>query len=236
MSNSKLATYTRISPNSNNPRNNTIKKITIHHMAGVGSVESCGAIFASPARQASANYGIGNDGRIGLYVEEQNRAWTSSSAENDNQAITIEVSNDMVGEPWHVSDAAMKSLIDLCTDICMRNGIKKLNFTGDASGNLTMHRYFAATACPGTYLASKFPYIAEQVNKRLKNSTPTKESSFLVKITAHRLYIRTGAGLKYKTNGVVKNGEVFTIVEEKGNWYKLKSGAGWISKKYCVKL
>lgn len=167
MSNSSLVNYTKISPNSTNPRRNTIKKITIHHMAGNLSVENCGNIFASESRQASSNYGIGSDGRVGMYVEEKNSAWTSSNADNDNQAITIEVANDVIGGNWHVSDKALAKLIDLCVDICKRNKIKKLNFTGNAKGNLTMHKYFAATACPGEYLESKFPYIAEEVNKRL---------------------------------------------------------------------
>lgn len=171
--NSKLVSYTRLSPNCSKPRNNSIKKITIHHMAGNLSVETCGELFANRKRQASSNYGIGTDGRIALYVEEKNRSWCSSSAANDNQAITIEVANDEIGGSWHVSDKAYKSLIALCVDICKRNGIKELIFTGDASGNLTQHNYFAATACPGEYLKSKFPEIAKEVNKQLKPAATT---------------------------------------------------------------
>ena len=170
MSNSALVNYTCISPNSNNPRNAGIKKITIHHMAGNLSVETCGKIFASSARQASSNYGIGSDGRVGMYVEEKNRSWCSSSPSNDHQAVTIEVANDETGGDWHVSDKALAKLIDLCVDICQRNGIDRLNYTGDTAGNLTMHCWFSATSCPGPYLKSKFPYIAEEVNKRLGGS------------------------------------------------------------------
>ncbi len=165
MSNSKLVNYIKLSPNCNKPRNHKIDKITIHHMAGVMTVEQCGAVFAPTSRQASSNYGIDSDGRVGLYVDEANRSWCSLNAENDNRAVTIEVSNDKVGGNWHVSDKALAKLIELCVDICKRNGIKKLNFTDDKNGNLTMHRYFAATAYPGKYLSSKFPYIAEQVIK-----------------------------------------------------------------------
>jgi N-acetyl-anhydromuramyl-L-alanine amidase AmpD len=168
MSDSPLVNYTRISPNSANPRRDKIRKITIHHMAGNLSVETCGEAFANPKRQASANYGIGSDGRVGLYVREENRAWTSGSPENDHQAVTIEVANDGGAPDWHVSDLALIKLVDLCVDICQRNGIAALNFTGDASGNLTMHRYFAATECPGPYLARYFPWIEIQVNQRLK--------------------------------------------------------------------
>lgn len=168
MSNSSLVSYTRISPNRTSPRRNKISKITIHHMAGNLTIEECGAEFAPVTRQGSSNYGIGSDGRIGMYVEEKDRAWTSGSASNDNMAVTIEVANDVIGGNWHVSDKALASLIDLCTDICKRNGIESLNFTGDANGNLTMHKYFQATLCPGAYLESKFPYIANEVNKRLE--------------------------------------------------------------------
>lgn len=178
MSNSKLVNYTKISPNSSNPRNHKIDKITIHHTAGVVSVETLGNIFAKESRQASSNYGIGSDGRVGLYVDEANRSWCSSSADNDNRAITIEVSNSAKGGDWSVSDKVLAKLIDLCVDICQRNGIAKLNYTGDKTGNLTMHKWFAATACPGPYLASKFPYIADEVNKRLKAAeTPKKEEA-----------------------------------------------------------
>lgn len=166
--NSPLVDYVKISPNSTNPRNQPISVITIHHMAGNLSVESCGNVFSTTDRQASSNYGIGSDGRVGMYVEEANRSWCSSNRENDHKAITIEVANDdTTSGNWHVSDAALSELIDLCVDICQRNGIPRLNFTGDKTGNLTMHKWFAPTQCPGPYLESKFPYIAEQVNLRL---------------------------------------------------------------------
>ena len=182
MSNSSLINYVNLSTNCNSPRNNAIRKITIHHMAGNLSVEQCGNIFANRNRQASSNYGIGSDGRVGLYVDEANRSWCSSSPDNDHQAITIEVANDVIGGNWHVSDAALAKLIDLCVDICERNNINRLVFTGNASGNLTLHKYFAATMCPGPYLESKMPYIAQEVNRRLgmKNDKPGT-SAYVVK-------------------------------------------------------
>lgn len=172
MGNSFLTDYTQISPNSN-PRTKKIQKITIHHMAGNLSVETCGSVFQN--KKASSNYGIGSDGRVGLYVEEHNRAWTSSNADNDHQAVTIEVANDQIGGNWHVSDKALSKLIELCVDVCKRNGIKQLNFTGDKNGNLTMHKWFANTVCPGPYLESKFPYIAAEVNKKLTNTEDTRK-------------------------------------------------------------
>ena len=178
MSNSKLVNYTKLSPNCNKPRNHVIDKITIHHMAGNASIETCGRIFADPNRKGSSNYGIGTDGRIGLYVDEANRAWTSSNAANDHRAVTIEVANDGGAPDWHVSDKALETTIKLCVDICKRNNIKKLNFTGDKSGNLTMHKWFAATACPGPYLESKFPYIAQEVNRRLSEPAASEEKRY----------------------------------------------------------
>ena len=195
MSNSPLVTYTKISPHSTNPRNSKIKKITIHHMAGNLSIETCGELFAKPSRKASSTYGIGSDGRIGMYCEEKNRPWTSSSRDYDHQAVTIEVANDQMGGNWHVSDKALASLIELCVDICKRNDIEKLNFTGDTSGNLTMHEWFADTNCPGPYLKSKFPYIAAEVNKRLSGSEstiPTTEN------TQKTISVRVGDIVSFK--------------------------------------
>ena len=167
--NSSLVNYTKLSPNYNT-RDRKISKITIHHMAGDLTVETCGNVFVSSVREASANYGIGSDGRVGLYVEEKNRSWASANRENDMMAVTIEVANDGGAPDWHVSDKALAKLIDLCVDICKRNGISKLNYTGDTSGNLTRHNMFVPTSCPGPYLQSKFPYIANEVNKRLSTN------------------------------------------------------------------
>lgn len=167
MSNSSLVSYTRISPNSSE-RTASISKITIHHAAVVNaSLEGLGNGFAKPSRRASANYGIDSNGNVGLFVDESRRAWTSSNTANDNVAVTIEVANSKGDPNWEISDKALAALIELCADICKRNNIKEINFTGDKSGNLTMHKYFAATACPGAYLEGKFPYIAQEVNKRL---------------------------------------------------------------------
>lgn len=176
MSNSALVNYTRISPNKTSPRNHKIDRITIHHMAGNLSVETCGSVFAPSSRQASSNYGIDSNGRVGMYVEEKDRSWCSSSKSNDHRAVTIEVADDSTN-PWHSSDKAMNKLVELCADICKRNGIARLNYTGDTSGNLTMHKWFAATDCPGAYLESKFPWIADQVNKILVGGTADSAGS-----------------------------------------------------------
>ena len=181
MSNSPLVSYTRLSPNHSGLRNHKIDTITIHHMGGCLTVEQCGNVFAPTSRQASSNYGIDSSGKIAMYVEEKNRAWTTSSASNDNRAITIEVANSKYGEPWPISDKAMASLINLCADICKRNGIAKLRYTGDKSGTMTLHKWFAATGCPGTYLSGKMTYIQDEVNKKLsgadKKPAPSKKGT-----------------------------------------------------------
>lgn len=184
MSNSPLVSYTRLSPNCSSRDGARITKITPHHMAGCLSVETCGSVFASSSRGASSNYGIGGDGRIALYVPEDKRSWASSSYANDRQAVTIEVANSATGGDWPVSDAAWESLIALCVDICQRNGINGLTWTGDANGSLTCHYMFKATACPGPYLKSRMGQLADEVNKRLNNgwkpSAPSGSTSYPV--------------------------------------------------------
>ena len=171
MSNSPLISYVDLSPNNSGARNHEIDTISIHCMAGNLSVESCGRLFARTSTSASSNYGIGSDGRIAMYVEEKNRSWCTSSKSNDNRATTIEVANDGGAPDWHVSDAALASLIKLCADICTRNNIDSLLWKGDKSligqvdkQNMTVHRWFKNKACPGNYLYSLHGYIADQVN------------------------------------------------------------------------
>lgn len=167
MSNSKLVSYIDTTTTNWNDRKYPITRITIHHAAGVCTMNSFSAILRS-GRECSWNYAIANDGTIGLFVEENHRAWTSSSPENDHRAITIEVSNSSTGGDWPVSSAAYQSLLNLCEDICRRNNISSLKYTGKLEGsNLTMHQWFASTACPGPYLKSKFSEIANTVNSRL---------------------------------------------------------------------
>lgn len=189
MGNSPLVSYTKISPNKSSPRNHEIDTVTIHCVVGQCTVESLGALFAKESRAASSNYGVGKDGRIGMYVEEKDRAWCSggidkngnpirvngiSGSDNDHRAITIEVASDTT-HPYAVTDAAYEGLIRLLVDICKRNpGIKRLRWLGDKSlvgmtdkQNMTVHRWFANKSCPGDYLYERHSAIAEEVNRRL---------------------------------------------------------------------
>lgn len=253
MSNSPLVDYVKLSPNHSGKRNHAIDTITIHCVAGNASVEALGSVFASAARKASSNYGIGSDGRIALYVDEANRSWCTSNASNDHRAITIEVANDGGAPDWHVSNAAMVSLINLLVDICRRNNIKQLRWKGDKSligqvsqQNMTVHRWFANKSCPGDYLYNLHGQIASEVNQRLGGGTvhtdtpSTAFSTYQIKVTSTTLRIRKGPGTNTGNLGYIKPG-VYTIVSESTGpgatkWGKLKSGAGWVSLDYAKKV
>ena len=173
MSNSSLVSYTKISPNRNSPRNHAIDTITIHCFVGQVHVERMGESFASKSGQTSCNYGIGKDGRIGMYVEEKDRSWCSSNRANDHRAITIECASDKY-DPYAINDKVMESLIKLLADICKRNDIKQLRWKADKSlvgqpdkQNLTVHRWFTNKKCPGDYIYSRLGTIAAEVNALL---------------------------------------------------------------------
>jgi hypothetical protein len=183
MSNSNLVSHTNISPNRNSPRNHAIDTITIHCVVGQCSVETLGSIFAPTSRQASSNYGVGVDGRIGMYVEERDRSWCTSSAANDNRAVTIEVASDTY-HPYAVNAKAYAALIDLVTDICRRNGIKRLVWSTDKNSrvnhlngcNMTVHRDYANKSCPGDWLYERHGAIADEVNRRLGSASASAPS------------------------------------------------------------
>lgn len=166
MTYSPLTSVAIMSPNHSGARHNSISKITIHHMAGNLSIETCGNVFLNPNRQASSNYGIGSDGRIACYVDEENHPWTSANWDNDDRAITIEVANSETGGDWPISEAAYASLIKLCADICNRYGIYPY-YDGTPSATLTEHCMFVATNCPGPTIHSM------QVNHVIENDIRT---------------------------------------------------------------
>lgn len=200
---SKLATEFIESPNHRNGRLYPLTKITIHHAAMISSAKQIANCFVPASRKASATYCIGNDGGIVQCVKESDMPWTSNSSDNDNRAITIEVANSARYGQWPVSNAALESLIKLCVDICERNpGIGRLNYTGDKTGNLTMHCWFANTQCPGPYLKSKFPYIAEEVNKRLDAKKVSTKTVYDVKVTG----ISKDLADKIKTEATAEGG------------------------------
>ena len=224
MSNSSLVKYTKISPNKTSPRDHAIDTITIHCVVGQVSVERLGEIFAPTSKKASANYGIGSDGRVGMYVEEKDRSWCSSNADNDNRAITIECASDSK-YPYAINDAVYKTLIELCADICKRNNIKELKWKADKSligqvdkQNMTVHRWFAKKSCPGQYIYERLGQIAEEVNKKLKASEVTvlyrvQTGAFLNKSYADAMLAK------------VKAAGFSTYMVQTGKMYKVQVGA-----------
>lgn len=179
MSNSKYVDYRRISPNQSGKRKYKITRITPHCIVGQMDVVTLGSLFANSKYQASSNYGIGKDGRVGLYVDESCRSWCSSNADNDNRAVTIECASD-AKHPYKFNDTVYKKLVNLCADICKRNGKSKLVWISDRKKALaykpkdnemllTVHRWFAAKACPGDWMMGHMDDLVKKVNKKLGN-------------------------------------------------------------------
>ena len=203
MSNSPLVSYTCLSPHHSGTRTASIDRITPHCVVGQCTVESLGKCFANPNKRASSNYGIGKDGRVAMYVEEKNRSWCSSSNANDQRAVTIECASDKT-EPYAFNDVVYNRLIDLCVDICKRNGKtvllwfddknKTLNYTPKSNEMiLTVHRWFANKSCPGTWLYSRLGSLAETVTKHLTpDTTPAPDTGtgkelYRVQVGAYRV-------------------------------------------------
>lgn len=242
MSNSKLVSYTRLSPNHSGKRTHKIDRITPHCVVGQCSVETLGAVFAPVTRQASCNYAIGYDGRIALIVDEGRRSWCSSSNANDQRAVTIEVASDLY-EPYAMNKKAYNALVDLCVDICKRNGKTKLLWLKTQAKALsyepkndemvlTVHRWFANKSCPGDWLFARLDDLADTVTAKLGG-----KCNYRVKIVK-KVAVRKKAKKTSKKVGVLNKGEVYTIIQKSANkkWGKLKSGLGWIALGYTEKV
>ena len=175
--NSPLVSYTKLSPNNSGLRTHAIDRITPHCVVGQTTVRTLGNIFSKPSRQASSNYGIGKDGKVGMYVEEKNRSWCSSSKANDQRAVTIECASDTFA-PYAFNSVVYNKLIELCVDICRRNGKKKLLWLGTKEKSLsyspkpdemilTAHRWFSSTDCPGEWMYAREADLASKVTEKL---------------------------------------------------------------------
>ena len=190
-----------------------IEMITIHHMAGVLSAEQCGKIFQAKGRGASSHYGIGNDGKIGLYVDESDTAWCNSNWDSNCKSVTIETSNDKTGGQWTVGDKALNSLIKLVADIAKRNNLGTLV----KGKNVTWHRMYANTTCPGDYLLSKMDYIIQEANKLNEEIKPSELK--IEKIDKKKIKLNKNANLwnldfdNWNEAKSVKTYEKDTIIE-----------------------
>ena len=220
--NSSMVSYTKLSPNHSGQRTHSIDRITPHCVVGQCSVETLGNIFLPASRQASSNYGIGVDGRVGMYVEEKNRSWCSSSNANDQRAVTIECASD-TKSPYAFKDAVYQTLIKLCVDICKRNGKKKLLWLGDKTKTLnyspkvdemvlTVHRWFANKSCPGDWLYARLGDLASKVTASLADSS--KPAASTGKVKAGNLVTITG--------GTYYGGKAIPAWVKKLKWYVLE--------------
>ena len=234
-SNSPLVSHINISPNKTSGRNKAIDRITPHCVVGQCSVETLGNIFAPTSRQASSNYGIGVDGRIGMYCEEKDRSWCSSSGANDHRAVTIECASD-TKHPYEMNETVYQSLINLCTDICARNGKSKLLWLGDKDKTLaytpaademilTVHRWFANKSCPGDWLFSRLGDLAEKVTNKLNAESEEQNMANEIicpKCGSHFVLVEESA--KEPVKEPVKQEQPKKSVDEiakeviKGNW------------------
>ena len=236
MSNSPLVSYTKLSPNHSGQRTHAIDRITPHCVVGQCSVETLGNIFAPTSRQASCQYGIGVDGRVGMYVEEKNRSWCYSSNENDQRAVTIECASDTT-HPYAFKDVVYNKLIELCVDICKRNGKKKLLWLGDKTKTLnynpaademvlTVHRWFANKSCPGDWMYSRMGDLASKVTAKLGGSSASNPGT----AGGNVLYrVQTGA-FSNKANAdamaaKLKAAGFDTYMVKVDNLYKIQVGA-----------
>lgn len=227
MSNSSLVSYTKLSPNHSGQRTHVVDRITPHCVVGQCSVERLGKIFAKTSRKASCQYGIGVDGRVGMYVEEKNRSWCSSSNANDQRAITIECASDATA-PYAFNNAVYNKLIELCVDICKRYNKTKLLWFGDKTKTLnyepasdemvlTVHRWFAKKSCPGDWMYDRMGDLASKVTEKL--NTP-----------AEKLYrVQTGAfGNKANAAAMLKKVKAAGFdawMIQAGKIYKIQVGA-----------
>ena len=222
MSNSSLVNYTKLSPCHSGQRTHIIDRITPHCVVGQSSVEALGNLFSQASRQVSCNYGIGYDGKVGMYVEEKNRSWCSSSNANDQRAVTIECASD-ASAPYAFKDVVYKKLITLCIDICKRNGKTKLIWFGDKDKTLnytpksnemvlTVHRWFANKSCPGDWMYSRMGELASKVTAQLEEK---KSDITLYKRDGKWQYLPDGKNINKSYIGLAKN--------EYGWWY-VKNG------------
>ena len=235
MANSSLVVYKRISPNQYGKRNHKIDTITPHCVVGQCSPETVGAIFANPSVEASSNYSIGPDGRVGCFVDEDCASWCTSNYANDQRAVTIEVASDTF-DPYKMTDKAFAALVNLCVDICKRNGIKKLVWSTNKSDrvnhkngcNLTVHRDYANKSCPGDWLYNRMDELAKQVNAKLgaTNKITLKKDASLYKYG----YKDVLGGASKVLKKLKKGDKVTWIKDDKWGWSQVKVGdvTGWV--------
>lgn len=154
-----------------------VNKIVIHHMAGT-NYDIVPSIWQT--REASAHYGIGKNGEIRAYVDENNTSWHAGNWNANISSIGIENCNSTGSPSWNVNQATIDSCAKLVADIAKRHGLGKLV----VNKNLFPHSYFSSTSCPGVLLGS-LQYIADKanaINNGGGSSTPSTPTSDLYRV------------------------------------------------------
>ena len=137
------------------------------------------------------------------------------------------------------------SLVNLCVDICQRNGKSKLLWLGDKNKTLayapksdemvlTVHRWFANKSCPGDWLYNRLGNLAAEVTKRLTGGS-TDTGKVDVPSDGKTLYrVQTGAFSKRSNADAwaakLKAAGFDTYIVQMDNLYKVQVGA--YSQKY----
>ena len=252
--NSSLVKYTSLSPNHSGQRTHSIDRITPHCVVGQLTAEGICACFPK-GREASCNYGIGKDGKVALCVEEKNRSWCSSSAENDQRAVTIECASDSTA-PYAFNTAVYNALIELCVDICKRNGKNKLLWLGDKTKTLnyapksgemvlTVHRWFANKSCPGDWMYSRMGDLATTVTKRLSGvsgggsttTTPTGKTLYRVRKSWSDAKSQIGAfSVLANAKSLVDKNPSYKVFDESGKVVYEKGSTSTAFKPYTVRV
>lgn len=252
--NSSLVKYTSLSPNHSGQRTHSIDRITPHCVVGQLTAEGICACFPK-GREASCNYGIGKDGKVALCVEEKNRSWCSSSAENDQRSVTIECASDSTA-PYAFNTAVYNALIELCVDICKRNGKNKLLWLGDKTKTLnyasksgemvlTVHRWFANKSCPGDWMYSRMGDLATTVTKRLSGvsggdsttTTPTGKTLYRVRKSWSDAKSQIGAfSVLANAKSLVDKNPSYKVFDESGKVVYEKGSTSTAFKPYTVRV
>lgn len=168
MANSPLVTYQYLGHGKYNARRNPISGICIHDLSAVGDFDLITTTIGT--FNVSWNYGINSYGKVGMFAEESQAAYSTGSPDNDDKCVNIVVCNNSEGPEWTISPRAYSTLIELCADICKRNNITQLIYDRkNPRCNLTIHKWFNPNVnCPGKYILDRMKDIQDEVNSKIK--------------------------------------------------------------------
>ena len=227
-----------------------IKYIVLHYTGNDGDSDEANArYFKNNIVKASAHYFVDDDS-VTQSVPDNYIAWSvggrrySSCSKSgggsmygkctNSNSISVELCDTVKNGTVYPSEKTIENAVELVKVLMHKYGIPE--------SNVIRHFDVTGKGCPAYWCgatAKNVLWITE-FHDRLSGSVTSADSgskavSYLVKITATSLNVRAGAGTSYRVTASVKKNQVYTIIEEKNGWGRLKSGAGWISLKYTVK-